>query len=818
MKPMIHFLSMILLVLVNGGVAAGQAPGSNQTDGAVISSSIQAMQAQLAQLDTTVTAAAVAGLSQQNPLARQVNLAQLPFPHRQHPTQEGIAPLITQMPSKLHHGRAEFQPEQENDLSNPSNPVYNFTPYRLINPSDSLGVGLTYSGGFFPGWQAAHQLFPAAFDLNAVRQPLPVTYHDPAYIQALNQQWQQTNDYILQLGQGMQSYANQFQQSQLGYPSGWFDNSFNSNYYGGQSFGLPANVLSVLNYNPNSAVNFQTQFLTNLNGYLTQPWTGNGYFLAGASAQAAQTDSLTPIRQRYEAIGGQQQDLQYLNQDLLNLRANANAVLMYTIYTDPEFLYWDAYLAQVLNTILTQHCPSYALLQATGAEILSWQPTADAQQLAARNQKRLDYRDWQAAVDAEAQQFLAANPSIVAWLNEVITYLHDLQTYHWGSTEVESWFGGWSQDLQNAYRANLPPIGQSMEQLFADYPALQEYLQLSHEVMNMDALFKDDTGLRNLEQRIEQLAQDPTMTQQLSTRYEQYNSTMATLLTNTPLLTDLESFYERVDQLVAADPVYQALAQIDGEAGVLFADFQWRVFQAVDACYAAYGTNCDPYRDPTVVATLNSANVDALTDVLGLFYETASAHWYTFYTGKPRGSYDPSAYPALEQQTQTTISQGLTPVQTQLDATRQNFTTQLTNLPQINNLMTQTRDVLASLRGKSGSAAGLSDHNQERNAAQTQLDVKLNRMAVLAQQIRNGNSLESAVGNVNCDPVINTLDALLVMQHVAGLRRAASSCSLQADEIYVPACDMDGNQSCNTIDALVIMQCTAKIANPFCTN
>jgi hypothetical protein len=54
------------------------------------------------------------------------------------------------------------------------------------------------------------------------------------------------------------------------------------------------------------------------------------------------------------------------------------------------------------------------------------------------------------------------------------------------------------------------------------------------------------------------------------------------------------------------------------------------------------------------------------------------------------------------------------------------------------------------------------------------------------------------LGDADSNGVVNTLDALLVLQYYTG--------AVTADEINLAVCDLDGNGVVNTVDALLILQ------------
>gem|GEM_PF-1423490 len=74
-------------------------------------------------------------------------------------------------------------------------------------------------------------------------------------------------------------------------------------------------------------------------------------------------------------------------------------------------------------------------------------------------------------------------------------------------------------------------------------------------------------------------------------------------------------------------------------------------------------------------------------------------------------------------------------------------------------------------------------------------------------------------GDVNCDGVQNSIDALFIMQYDLRFREASDVCGIPAREsrkLYEPACDINENGSCDAIDALLILQCNVGSSNIIC--
>jgi hypothetical protein len=73
-----------------------------------------------------------------------------------------------------------------------------------------------------------------------------------------------------------------------------------------------------------------------------------------------------------------------------------------------------------------------------------------------------------------------------------------------------------------------------------------------------------------------------------------------------------------------------------------------------------------------------------------------------------------------------------------------------------------------------------------------------------------------AKGDVNCDGLVNVVDALFVFQYDVGLRGPSSTCPPAVGTLYLPACDVNGDGVCNVVDGLFIEQCDVGIHNVLC--
>ncbi|MGB0386693.1 MAG: right-handed parallel beta-helix repeat-containing protein [Ardenticatenaceae bacterium] len=79
-------------------------------------------------------------------------------------------------------------------------------------------------------------------------------------------------------------------------------------------------------------------------------------------------------------------------------------------------------------------------------------------------------------------------------------------------------------------------------------------------------------------------------------------------------------------------------------------------------------------------------------------------------------------------------------------------------------------------------------------------------------------------GDVSCDGLMNTVDALFVVQYVAGTRGSTNDCPLppvlrQAQEpltLFSPGCDVNDDNACDIADGLLILRCDSGYTNDLC--
>ena len=87
----------------------------------------------------------------------------------------------------------------------------------------------------------------------------------------------------------------------------------------------------------------------------------------------------------------------------------------------------------------------------------------------------------------------------------------------------------------------------------------------------------------------------------------------------------------------------------------------------------------------------------------------------------------------------------------------------------------------------------------------------------LPYQVDDGSvTILDTSGDVDCDADSDSVDALFVLQYTVGSRAAGNSCPPTDGTLYLPACDVNGNNSCDVVDGLFILQCSVGIHNALC--
>lgn len=75
-----------------------------------------------------------------------------------------------------------------------------------------------------------------------------------------------------------------------------------------------------------------------------------------------------------------------------------------------------------------------------------------------------------------------------------------------------------------------------------------------------------------------------------------------------------------------------------------------------------------------------------------------------------------------------------------------------------------------------------------------------------------------AIGDVNCNGVVDSVDALFILQYSVGMRSRAEQCPLQnaSEQLNVALADINGDDIIDAVDALMIVQCVSGLENSYC--
>lgn len=334
---------------------------------------------------------------------------------------------------------------------------------------------------------------------------------------------------------------------------------------GSSSLGLPLDVQAVLGYDASSPYNFTTQFLTNLNNLL-HPWLLANLFveiLFDLDIQAVQP-AANDLTTYYQTVGDQQLELYYNDPELENLRIQWNNRLLSDLYRDPDYIYLEVELNDFLEQIRTTR-PSYTLLVSLAQEMASWDDAPnDPQVLADRYQKRLLLKQYQAAVEQETQEYLQNTPEDLASITQTQSLLSQMRQQKLNDPEFILWYAVWLANWQEAYEASsyYDDIAQQIDQMYADYPAFEEYQRLNQETVDLVSTFNTFGPVQAIDEELGSHLRNPIVTQQIDQYYSQYMTQISNILGQTQADVEIERYYEQLNALVYNDPDYVSFKPI----------------------------------------------------------------------------------------------------------------------------------------------------------------------------------------------------------------------------------------------------------------
>lgn len=489
-----------------------------------------------------------------------------------------------------------------------------------------------------------------------------------------------------------------------------------------------SNAVSILNMGFGSAspYNFGTSFLQG-----ADPVFGGGFGLGGggsfggppaagpaapaaADSHASASPPLSPVEERYLALAQHQMDVMYREPALSTLRAESNAAQLLLLYSDPLYSFWSYELDALLQQIVTTR-PSYRRAAALAQTIASYTtPPNDNATLEARYSQRLELAALNAQVDAETRAWLAANPTVGRQLAEIAAQQASRVQQLVASPTARAYDSDWSRRYQEAFvnSSGFRSLSRELEQIFTDFPAFQEYLQLNREVVELLPSLANHPRVVAVSQMVAEVNASPTVARAFAEAYEEFTDDVDEELDDTTYKAEVERAYERLNGLIEADPNYKLLRETQFLAVLRSQELQKRIHDAVANCAATLDQYCDPYRNPQVLALLpayNQGNFNLLLTV-GQFYEVYNQFMYEF-------SRSP-AYLDLQRESQERVEASLAPVRSELAAAQQEFMDEVNEIPQVSAAQKAIAELGGILRRDS-----------------RELDTRLTRMAALARTL-----------------------------------------------------------------------------------
>jgi hypothetical protein len=508
-------------------------------------------------------------------------------------------------------------------------------------------------------------------------------------------------------------------------PPQTFSTTFQDPFAAGGAF-TPAinNAFRILGFGTGSTSpsNFGSTFLLNSDpvfsgGFGFGGFAGFGQSLApvtsGATPQAVsmpQAPALSPVEFRYLTLAQHQVDVLYTDDTLSALRAEFNANQLLFLYNDPLYSYWSYELTVLLQQIVTTR-PAYAFAVALAQEIAAYTaPPDDNTILEGRYSQRLALAALNAQVDFEARAFLAENPLVAGQVADVAFLQMQSVQQIFSSPQAIAYGSDWSTRFQTAMvnSPGFPSLALELEQIFLDFPAFREYLQLNQEIISLLPLFNEHPLVLQVQSLATSVNADPTVAQSIAVFYQQFTNEVDELLRHTTYKAEVERSYEQLNGLIEADPTYRLLRDTQFLTVLTLDGLQRQIHDAVANCMAIFGQSCDPYSDPQVLALLPAFNVDSfnLLVTVGQFYELYNRFLYGFSHSQ--------AFLSLQTEALARVQASLVEILPNLLAAQERFDQNVNNIPQVSAVQNAIVSLGLTLRSES-----------------IELDTRLNRMAEL---------------------------------------------------------------------------------------
>lgn len=495
---------------------------------------------------------------------------------------------------------------------------------------------------------------------------------------------------------------------------------------GSSTMQAPLNVQAILGYDPFAGNRFGTEYQANLKSLNTpwvfySPWLSDSGFGQGSAAYEA----------GFKDLSQKQLDAVYASPQLQALRSEYTYTPLYVLYSDPAYVYWDYVLNDYLTQIYTSR-PSYAQLYKLLTTINSWNDVSeDSTLLESRYIVRLLANYWQAYVEYEVQAYLQQNAEAQQWVDQARSFLEKRRTLLYQAAKLDTWANDWQTRWANSYQqaVNNSNVAQTAQQFLTETPALAEYLQLNHDVVQLLPEFKDHPVATQLQTERLQTIDDATVASQISDAYQKYTNVLQQQLGNTAFVAETEHFNEQLNVAVTKETTYQQLLQTTQTIAGNFSTYQQQVYQFIQQCYPNSGDQC--YVDSRLLNYTQGKDVASMIVSIGNLYENYRLFWYTFYRS--------DAYKQIENASTSSMNQTLAPVKDTINTARRAFIGDVNKIDPVKQLRLDSVNALQTLRGHSNGVISASVLAQYQKAS-AELDQKLTRMSQLVSQLRGAST------------------------------------------------------------------------------
>lgn len=306
---------------------------------------------------------------------------------------------------------------------------------------------------------------------------------------------------------------------------------------------------------------------------------------------------------RFQEVKKQQLDFYYNDNDLHNLRVEANQKTLYYLYTDPLYLYWS-YRYKLAAQILFETRPIFPSFESLSYEISSWTtPPNDTETLKERFNKRLLLMYYNALLCQEIQVYYTTYPDEKYVFDLVNSTLAQITKQVRESEDATSWSSDWQSRFKSTHdnSEGFANVTEAFEQLMDDFPAFKEYSQLNENVSDLLVTFEDIPSVKEIIDMTNANFSNPSIYQKASEYYYDYKEECNDLLSITDAMVEIERFYEQLNGFLNEDETYQLLQATQYLAVALLEDYQKTVHDTVYNCYAYYGDWCDPYSNQEIL-------------------------------------------------------------------------------------------------------------------------------------------------------------------------------------------------------------------------